>query len=136
MKADPLLLPTKSLVTAKKKLSSLPGGGATPLANGLLEAFNMAEAARPRNITPIIILLSDGRGNMSLDGVGDRVKSIKDTKYVASLIKRNAINNIFIDTSRRKTQMADELARDLNGHYFQLPAANSGAISKAVQQSI
>ena len=136
LKADPLLLPTKSLVTAKKKLSSLPGGGATPLANGLLEAFNMAEAARPRNITPIIILLSDGRGNMSLDGVGDRVKSIKDTKYVASLIKRNAINNIFIDTSRRKTQMADELARELNGHYFQLPMANSGTISKAVQQSI
>ena len=136
LKADPLLLPTKSLVTAKKKLSSLPGGGATPLANGLLEAFNMAEAARSRNITPIIILLSDGRGNMSLDGVGDRVKSIKDTKYVASLIKRNAINNIFIDTSRRKTQMADELARELNGHYFQLPMANSGTISKAVQQSI
>ena len=136
LKADPLLLPTKSLVTAKKKLSSLPGGGATPLANGLLEAFNMAEAARPRNITPIIILLSDGRGNMSLDGVADRVKSIKDAKYVASLIKRNAINNIFIDTSRRKTPIADDLARELNGHYFQLPMANSSSISKAVQQSI
>ncbi len=136
LKADPLLLPTKSLVTAKKKLSSLPGGGATPLANGLLEAFNMADAARSRNIKPIIILLSDGRGNISLDGVGDRVKSVKDTNYVASLIKRNAINNIFIDTSRRKTPMADELARELDGHYFQLPMANSGSISKAVQQSI
>ena len=136
LKADPLLLPTKSLVTAKKKLSSLPGGGATPLANGLLEAFNMADAARSRNIKPIIILLSDGRGNMSLDGEGDRVKAIKDTNYVASLIKRNVINNIFIDTSRRKTPIADELARELNGHYFQLPLANSSSISKAVQQSI
>ena len=136
LKADPLLLPTKSLVTAKKKLSSLPGGGATPLANGLLEAFNMADAARSRNIKPIIILLSDGRGNMSLDGKGDRVKAIKDTNYVASLIKQNAINNIFIDTSRRKTPIADELARELNGHYFQLPLANSSSISKAVQQSI
>ncbi len=136
LKADPLLLPTKSLVTAKKKLSSLPGGGATPLANGLLEAFNMADAARSRNIKPIIILLSDGKGNMSLDGVGDRVKATKDTNYVASLINRNAINNIFIDTSRRKTPMANELARELNGHYFQLPMANSGSISKAVQQSI
>ena len=136
LKADPLLLPTKSLVTAKKKLSSLPGGGATPLANGLLEAFNMADAARSRNIKPIIILLSDGRGNMSLDGEGDRVKAIKDTNYVASLIKQNAINNIFIDTSRRKTPIADELARELNGHYFQLPLANSSSISKAVQQSI
>ena len=136
LKADPLLLPTKSLVTAKKKLSSLPGGGATPLANGLLEAFNMADAARSRSIKPIIILLSDGRANMSLDGVGDRVKAIEDTTYIASLIKRNAINNIFIDTSRRKTPMADELARELNGHYFQLPMANSSSISKAVQQSI
>ena len=136
LKADPLLLPTKSLVTAKKKLSSLPGGGATPLANGLLEAFNMADAARSRNIKPIIILLSDGRGNMSLDGEGDRIKAIKDTNYVASLIKQNAINNIFIDTSRRKTPIADELARELSGHYFQLPLANSSSISKAVQQSI
>ena len=123
-------------MTAKKKLSSLPGGGATPLANGLLEAFNMANAARSRNIKPIIILLSDGRANMSLDGEGDRVKAIKDTNYVASLIKRNAINNIFIDTSRRKTPIADELARELSGHYFQLPLANSSSISKAVQQSI
>ena len=136
LKADPLLLPTKSLVTAKKKLSSLPGGGATPLASGLLAGFNMADAARSRSIKPIIILLSDGRGNMSLDGVGDRVKAIEDTNYVASLIKRNAINNIFIDTSRRKTLMADELARELNAHYFQLPMANSSSISKAVQQSI
>ena len=136
LKADPLLLPTKSLVTAKKKLSSLPGGGATPLANGLLEAFNMADAARSRSIKPIIILLSDGRGNITLDGLGDRVKAIEDTTYIASLIKRNAINNIFIDTSRRKTPMADELARELNGHYFQLPMANSSSISKAVQQSI
>ena len=136
LKADSLLLPTKSLVTAKKKLSSLPGGGATPLANGLLEAFNMADAARSRNIKPIIILLSDGRGNVSLDGEGDRVKAIKDTTYVAALIKQNAINNIFIDTSRRKTPIADELARELNGHYFQLPLANSKSISKAVQLSI
>ena len=136
LKADSLLLPTKSLVTAKKKLSSLPGGGATPLANGLLEAFNMAEAARSRNIKPIIILLSDGRGNVSLDGEGDRVKAIKDTTYVAALIKQNAINNIFIDTSRRKTPIANELARELNGHYFQLPLANSSSISKAVQRSI
>ena len=136
LKADPLLLPTKSLVTAKKKLSSLPGGGATPLAKGLLEAFKMADAARSRSIKPIIILLSDGRGNMTLDGVGNRVKAIEDTTYIASLIKRNAINNIFIDTSRRKTPMADELARELNGHYFQLPMANSSSISKAVQQSI
>ena len=106
------------------------------MANGLLEAFNMASAARSRSIKPIIILLSDGRGNMSLDGVGDRVKATKDTTYIASLIKRNAINNIFIDTSRRKTPMANELARELNGHYFQLPMANSSSISKAVQQSI
>ncbi len=105
-------------------------------ANGLLEAFNMASAARSRSIKPIIILLSDGRGNMSLDGVGDRVKATKDTTYIASLIKRNAINNIFIDTSRRKTPMANELARELNGHYFQLPMANSSSISKAVQRSI
>ncbi len=136
LKADPLLLPTKSLVTAKKKLSSLPGGGSTPLANGLLEAFNMADAARSRNIKPIIILLSDGRGNISLDGVGDRVKALEDTNYVASLIKRNAINNILIDTSRRKSPMTDELVRKLSGHYFQLPMANSSSISKAVQQSI
>ena len=136
LKADPLLLPTKSLVTAKKKLSSLPGGGATPLAKGLLEAFKMADAARSRSIKPIIILLSDGRGNITLDGLGDRVKAIEDTNYIASLIKRNAISNIFIDTSRRKTPMADELARELNGHYFQLPMANSSSISKAVQQSI
>ena len=73
-KAELLLPPTRSLERAKRALAGLPGGGGTPLASGLDEAFALAVQVRRAGGNPIVILLTDGRGNVTRDGEGNKVE--------------------------------------------------------------
>ena len=134
--AKTLLPPTRSLVAAKKKLGALTGGGGTPLARGLLEANNLALSAKNRNIKPVLILLSDGKSNLGLNGEPNREIAMRDSLKIASTIKENGLTSIFIDTSKREQQVAKDLASNLNGKYFPLPKANSESISNTIKNSI
>ena len=131
-----LLPPTRSLVAAKKKLNALPGGGGTPLALGLLEAYNLAILAKSKNMKPILILLSDGKSNLGLKGEPNREIAVKDSLKIASMINGQGLNSIFIDTSKREQQLAKDLAFNLDGKYFPLPRANSESISNTIKTSI
>ena len=66
--AQLLLPPTRSLVRAKRSLAGLPGGGTTPLASGIEAAVALANDARGRGQAPAIVLMTDGRANVGLDG--------------------------------------------------------------------
>ncbi|MEM9852617.1 MAG: VWA domain-containing protein, partial [Pseudomonadota bacterium] len=66
--AELLLPPTRSLVAAKRRLSALPGGGGTPLAAGLLAAQTLAKQEAARGFTPMVVLVTDGKANIALDG--------------------------------------------------------------------
>ncbi|HEY0341165.1 MAG TPA: magnesium chelatase subunit D family protein [Steroidobacteraceae bacterium] len=71
-KAELLLAPTRSVDTAEKQLRDLPTGGRTPLAHALQVATDVLNknsgASRPE---PLLIVVSDGKANVALDGTGD-----------------------------------------------------------------
>jgi magnesium chelatase subunit D len=71
--AHSVLAPTRSVHVAAGRLSELPIGGATPLAAGLHLARRVVESARRREpgVTPMIVLLSDGRANVPFAPGGD-----------------------------------------------------------------
>ena len=56
---------------AQKALTDLPVGGKTPLSNGLFLAWQVLDNARRRDseIRPLMILLTDGAGNVSMTGM-------------------------------------------------------------------
>ena len=81
--AELLLPPTRSLVQAKRRLAGLPGGGATPLASGLAAAGDVAARAARKGATPVIVLMTDGRANVTLDGAHDRARAGEDATRVA-----------------------------------------------------
>jgi Mg-chelatase subunit ChlD len=66
-----VLPPTSSVDLAQKALTDLPVGGKTPLSSGLFLAWQVLDAARRRDseIRPIMILLTDGAGNVSMTGL-------------------------------------------------------------------
>jgi len=66
------LPPTSSVEAGAARLRSLPSGGRTPLATGLLTARQVLEVERRRDPSraPLLVLLSDGRGNVGSDPVG------------------------------------------------------------------
>ena len=66
-----LTSPTRSLVQAKKNLAALAAGGGTPLAMGMNSALNLATVVRRSGKLPSMAFLTDGKGNIDLEGQQD-----------------------------------------------------------------
>lgn len=134
--AETLLPPTRSLVQTKKRLAALPGGGGTPLAAGLVEALTLAHQARSHGMTPCIVLLTDGRANIALDGTPDRTKAGQDAKAVARQIRAARCDTITLDLGNRPAAFLAELAAEMDGLYMPLPRADARKVSGAVTSAL
>jgi magnesium chelatase subunit D len=130
--AEVLLPPTRSLTRARRALAALPGGGGTPLAAGLIAAQRLAEAAIKRGQSPVIALLTDGKGNVALDGSANRAAAMAETATAAASIARAGVPAIVIDISPRPRAEAAELAQLVRGRYLPLPHAGSAAMVAAI----
>ena len=131
--AQVLLAPTRSLVRAKRGLSGLPGGGGTPLAAGISAAAELADTIRRRGGTPVIVLLTDGRGNVALDGTGGRARADTDARQSARRLRACGHTALLIDTSPLPQISARELAAEMGAAYLPLPRADASAMSRSVQ---
>lgn len=134
--AEVLLPPTRSLVQTKRRLADLPGGGGTPLASGLGAAMELAENAKRKGLTPTIILLTDGRSNVALDGTPSRVQASEDVTMMGQLLASRGFDAMVIDTGKRPERSLKTLAQTLNGPYIAMPRADARALSTAVSASL
>ncbi|MGF1504722.1 MAG: magnesium chelatase ATPase subunit D, partial [Anaerolineae bacterium] len=65
--AELLMPPSQSVELARRALDFLPTGGGTPLASALLLGYEIAQQARRRGILQtVLVVLTDGRGNVPL----------------------------------------------------------------------
>ena len=131
--AEILLPPTRSLTRARRALAALPGGGGTPLAAGLLAAGQLAESATRAGQTPLIAVLTDGKGNVAMDGTANRTVAMEEANQAARNLAMLGISSIVIDISPRPREEAAELAAALNGRYLPLPQAQSAAMVAAIE---
>lgn len=134
--AQTLLSPTRSLVQTKKQLAALPGGGGTPLAAGMIEALTLAHQARTQGMTPCIVLLTDGRANIALDGTADRGKAGTDAQAVARQIRTHGTDTITLDLGKRPSAALSELAATMGGFYVPLPRADAHKMSTVVADAL
>ncbi len=134
--AELLLPPTRSLVQTKRRLAGLPGGGATPLATGLRLAFDVSLKARARGMTPTIALLTDGRGNVALDGSTNRDVAEADSLRLARLISVAAIPALVLDIANRPQPALSRIAKALGAHYLPLPRADAYRLSAVLQSAL
>jgi magnesium chelatase subunit D len=133
--ADILLPPTRSLHRAKKELAAMPGGGGTPLAAGLMAAGLMADEVRRKGRTPTLVLITDGRANVTREGVGGRAQAQDEAASAAKAIRAQGHRSLLVDNSARPEPRAGKLADELGALYLPLPRANSDMISRAVRAS-
>ena len=134
--AELILPPTRSLVQTKRRLAGLPGGGGTPLAAGLELAMDTAQRATARGLTPTIALLTDGRGNIALDGTADRVAAEADALRLAAGIRRSAVPTVVIDTANRPQPGLKLLAGALGGTYIALPRTDANKLAAILGQAL
>ncbi|MDG1335760.1 MAG: magnesium chelatase subunit D [Tateyamaria sp.] len=130
--AEILLPPTRSLVQTKRRLSALPGGGGTPLAAGLHCAMGLAEKATGRGLTPTIILITDGRANITLDGNANRSQAASDAEQMAGALRASGISSLVLDMSNRPQPALQALGKILNATYVPLPRANAERLTDVV----
>jgi len=76
-----VLPPTSSAELAKKALQDIPVGGKTPLSSGLLIAYRVCKREIRHNpeVKPLMILLTDGAGNVSMTDLPAQEEGLKQT---------------------------------------------------------
>ena len=131
--AEVLLPPTKSLVRAKRSLAGLPGGGGTPLPHAMKLALELALQQRRLGVTPSLVMLCDGRANVSLQGSGGRAQAFQESLSLANAWRSQGLQSIWIDTSARPEPQAEQIALAMGARYVPLPQANSQRMAQVVQ---
>ncbi len=134
--AELILPPTRSLVQTKRRLAGLPGGGGTPLASGLKLAMATAQQAKSRGLTPTIAILTDGRGNIALDGTANREQAEADALQFARLIRATATPALIIDTANRPQPGLQALAKQMDAPYLALPRADAHRLSSVLEAAL
>ena len=131
--AQTLLPATRSLVRAKKALAGLPGGGGTPIALALKHATEQAQALQRQGITPLLVMLSDGKANVTIDGVGGRTQAQADALQWAKQWANHGFTSLWIDTALQPTGQAQELANVMQARYLPMPYMASQRLADAMQ---
>jgi magnesium chelatase subunit D len=131
--AQTLLPATRSLVRAKKALAGLPGGGGTPIALALKHATEQAQALQRQGMTPLLVMLSDGKANVTIDGVGGRTQAQADALQWAKQWATHGFTSLWIDTAVQPTGQAQELANVMQGRYLPMPYVASQRLADAMQ---
>ncbi|MEL6871855.1 MAG: VWA domain-containing protein, partial [Pseudomonadota bacterium] len=133
-KAQMLLPPTRSLTRAKRLLANLPGGGGTPLADGLEQGLRLGLEAERKGQSPMMIVLTDGQANIDRDGAPGRPNASAHATAAARLIRAKGLPAMVIDTSQRPQPRARDLATEMAASYLPLPRADGTALAGAVRE--
>lgn len=131
--ASVLLPPSRSLVLAKRSLSSLAGGGGTPLAHGLQTALLLADDEARRGRAVSVIVLTDGSANIAMDGEPGRARAGEDAKSAARSLYASGHPCLFIDVGKLPGTLAKDLSDAAGACYLPMPFASSHNISSAVR---
>jgi len=114
------LPPTSSIETAARLLAEMPVGGRTPLSSALVESGEVLRGHLVRDPTsrPIVLLMTDGRSNVSL---GDG-KPVDESLLLAQKLARDErVQFIVVDTEDQglvRFGLAARLAGALSARYF------------------
>jgi magnesium chelatase subunit D len=131
--AQTLLPATRSLVRAKKALAGLPGGGGTPIATAIRLAIEQALALKRLGITPLLVMLSDGKANVTLNGLGGRMQAHADALLWAQQWAQTGLASLWIDTALQPTGQAQALAAAMHSRYLPMPHLASQRLADAMQ---
>jgi magnesium chelatase subunit D len=161
--ADVLLPPSRSIAMAKNRLDTMPCGGGSPLAHGLetaaLQGLNAMKRGDVGRV--MVVMLSDGRGNISLarsrgedESPGSNGDSSKDDNEESDEESEDDIKQEILDTAQKVgsqgfsflaidtesrfvgSGFARDIASAANGKYYYLPNADDARVAAATSEAL
>ena len=134
--ASLMLPPTNSVDLARVHLADMPTGGRTPLSAGLFKALEVIETERvkDRNVLPLLVLLSDGRGNVAL-GLDS---PLNEAYAAAGIIGDDKIPSVVVDTESGyiRLGMVQSVAEAMDAQYLKLEDLRAESLADAVRQKM
>ena len=131
--ASLILPPTNSVDLAQVHLQEMPTGGRTPLSAGLFKAFEIIETERikDRDVLPLLVLLSDGRGNVALG----QDSPLDEAYAAAGIIGDDKIPSVVVDTESGfiKLGMVQSVAEAMGAQYLKLEDLRADSLAEAVR---
>ncbi|MGW5175184.1 putative cobaltochelatase [Streptomyces sp. NPDC004082] len=128
--ADVALPPTSSVDAAAARLESLPTGGRTPLAAGLLKAHDVLRVERLRDAArrPLVVVVTDGRATGGPEPVALAGRA-------ARLFAADSVASVVVDceTGPVRLGLAGQLARELEGTAVTLDELRADSIAGLVR---
>ena len=134
--ASLLLPPTNSVDLAQVHLQDMPTGGRTPLSAGLFKALEVIETERmkDRDVLPLVMLLSDGRGNVALG----QDSPLDEASAAAGIIGDGKIPSVVVDTESGfiKLGMVQPIAEAMGAQYLKLEDLRADNLAEAVRMNM
>ncbi|MFJ9719740.1 putative cobaltochelatase [Streptomyces sp. NPDC101213] len=128
--ADVALPPTSSVDAAAARLESLPTGGRTPLAAGLLRAHDVLRVERLRDSVrrPLVVVVTDGRATGGPEPVALAGRA-------ARLFAADGVASVVVDCESGPVRLglAGRLAQELGGSAVTLDELRADAIAGLVR---
>ena len=134
-RATLVMPPTNSVQLAQRALSNIPVGGKTPLSSGLKLAADILEkeSILHPDIMPLLIVLTDGAGNVSMGNFAPLEESYK----IADQITKKDITSIVInmESATYDQGLASELANHLDAPCLSISELRAEHLYMAVRQA-
>ncbi|MBK8029176.1 MAG: VWA domain-containing protein [Chloroflexi bacterium] len=135
-RANMILPPTNSVVLAKQALTTIPVGGKTPLSAGLFMAHECVRKEKNLHpdIIPLIILLTDGAGNVSIGKDSPQ----EEAHRIADSIKLDDIKTVTINMEHVAFDqgLANRLAERLGGPCYTLAQMRADTLLETVRKEM
>ncbi len=135
-RATLVLPPTNSVQLAQKALIDIPVGGKTPLSAGLLLAADVLQHERYSHpeIEPLLIVLTDGAGNVSIGALPPQEESYRFAELIAAEKVRSVVVNM--EHAAFDQGLAQLLADHLKAPCFALSELKAENLYHAVKQEM
>jgi magnesium chelatase subunit ChlD-like protein len=136
-RATLVLKPTNSVTLAKQALRDIPVGGKTPLSAGLLLSFEVIqrELIVHPDVMPLLILLTDGAGNVSHSG---KLSPQQEADAIADQIRHENIRTVTINMEHVAFDqgLANRLAERMGGHCYTLGQLRADTLLDTVRKEM
>jgi Mg-chelatase subunit ChlD len=136
-RATLVLTPTNSVTMAQKALQDIPIGGKTPLSSGLRLAYEvlMRERVTRPDVLPLMILLTDGAGNVSM---GSHLGPLAEANQIARMIAEENVYSVVVNLEHPAFDrgLAQSLADNLLAPCYTIGDLQAESLYQAVKQEI
>ena len=135
-RATLVLQPTNSVLLASRALTDIPVGGKTPLSAGLKMAYEVLkrEHILHPDVQPLLIVLTDGAGNVSLGSEPPQEEANK----LAEMFAHEDIRSVVVNMEHKAFDqgLAQALAEHLDAPCYTLEELHGDSLYQTVQKEI